>query len=425
MPTKRESLALQFPAMRHREYRTLWLSSAIASASLWAMLMARGWLVFKLSDSGLALGAVTFAAMAPWALAPIGGVFADRFDRARLVLWGRVVLMGLAFVLAALAFADVIAVWHLIAIAAASGVVRIFEIPAEQALIPNTVDADSLFNAITLASLARHGSRFIGPLLGAPLIAGVGPGWLFVLGAVLYGLSVLVFLRVRVRSSGGLAAAGGGLSAAGQGIREAVRYVGQNRPVMLIFALTMFHCMLTMSFDSLLPIFATDALGRGAGTFGALLAGVGAGALVGTLTLSFVRNSAARGAIFLGTGLLSGASMLWLGLAADPVTAVAAAVLVGGAQASFMALSATFIQSVVPDALRGRVMSLYVLLAAGTMAVMILGYGALADVISVRILLTAAPSTFIVVLLLWSLSQADLRAVYRTGRLPAMGPAAA
>ena len=411
--------------MHYADYRTLWFSSAVAAASLWAMLMARGWLVFELSGSGLAVGAVTFAAMAPWALAPIGGAFADRFDRARLVLWGRVALMGLAFALAALAFTDVIAIWHLIVIAAASGVVRIFEIPAEQALIPNVVDRDSLLNAITLASLARHGSRFIGPLVGAPLIAGVGPGWLFVLGAVFYAISALVFIRFRVRSSGGLAGTEGGFRAAGRGIREAVRYVGQHRPLMLVFALTMFHCMLVMSFDSLLPIFATDALGRGSGAFGALLAGVGAGALVGTLILSFVHNGAARGATFLGTGVLSGAAMLWLAVASGPVTAVAAAVVVGAAQAVFMALSATFIQEVVSDALRGRVMSLYVLLAAGTMATMIFGNGALADVINVRILLIASPATFIALVLAWSLSQADLRAVYRTGRLPAMATAPA
>ncbi len=411
--------------MHYADYRTLWFSSAVAAASLWAMLMARGWLVFELSGSGLAVGAVTFAAMAPWALAPIGGAFADRFDRARLVLWGRVALMGLAFALAALAFTDVIAIWHLIVIAAASGVVRIFEIPAEQALIPNVVDRDSLLNAITLASLARHGSRFIGPLVGAPLIAGVGPGWLFVLGAVFYAISALVFIRFRVRSSGGLAGTEGGFRAAGRGIREAVRYVGQHRPLMLVFALTMFHCMLVMSFDSLLPIFATDALGRGSGAFGALLAGVGAGALVGTLILSFVHNGAARGATFLGTGVLSGAAMLWLAVASGPVTAVAAAVMVGAAQAVFMALSATFIQEVVSDALRGRVMSLYVLLAAGTMATMIFGNGALADVINVRILLIASPATFIALVLAWSLSQADLRAVYRTGRLPAMATAPA
>ena len=411
--------------MHYADYRTLWLSSAVAAASLWAMLMARGWLVFDLSGSGLAVGAVTFAAMAPWALAPIGGAFADRFDRGRLVLWGRVALMGLAFALAALAFTDVIAIWHLVVIAAASGVVRIFEIPAEQALIPNVVDRDSLLNAITLASLARHGSRFIGPLVGVPLIAGVGPGWLFVLGAVFYGVSALVFIRFRVRSSGGLAGTEGGFRAAGRGIREAVRYVGQHRPLMLVFALTMFHCMLVMSFDSLLPIFATATLGRGSGIFGALLAGVGAGALVGTLLLSFVHNGAARGATFLGTGVLSGAAMLWLAMASDPVTAVAAAVGVGAAQAVFMALSATFIQEVVSDALRGRVMSLYVLLAAGTMATMIFGNGALADVINVRILLIASPATFILLVLAWSLSQADLRAVYRTGRLPVVGSAPA
>lgn len=411
-------LGAWFPAFQSRDYRVVWFASGAAAVSLWMLLMARAWLALELSGQGLAVGAVTFAAMAPWALAPFGGLVADRFDRAHVVIVARLVLCALALGLAALAFAGAITVWQLVLFAAATGVVRAVEMPAETALLPNTVAPDSLLNAITLASLVRFGSRMIGPLAGAPLLAGAGAGWLFVMGAIFYVVSAITLLGLQLRSSGGIDTGAGWRATFRAHVQEGVRYIGATPAVRLVIFLVALHCMLAMSFDALLPILARRELAGGEGTFGALLIGVGGGALAGTLLLSFMSPGAIRGRAFATTGVASGLGVIALGLAPTVPLAVAAAAATGAAQASFMALSATLIQGVVPDALRGRVMSLYVMMAAGVMAIMILANGAIADVVSVRPLLIAPAALFIVLLIAWSASAPALRAIYRAGALP-------
>ena len=406
----------RFPAFTSSDYRALWLASTASSVSLWAMLMARAWLALEIADTGFAVGLVTFAAMLPWALAPIGGALADRFDRRRVLIVARVAQAVVALALAAIVLGGALTLWQLVLFAAISGLLFAMEAPAEQALLPNTVAPDSLLSAITLTSLARFGSRLVGPLVGAPMLAGVGAGWLFVGGAIFYVLSALLIARVRTRSSGGVETASTRLlPSIAANIREAVAYVGRERHVRMVIGLVMIHCLLTMSFDSLLPILAKKELGGDSGTFGALLMGVGGGALVATLALATVTNERIRGAAFLASAAGSGAAVLVLGLAPGVTMAVVGAALAGGAQATFMALSSAFVQAVVPDAMRGRVLSLYMMLAAGGMALMAMANGAVADVIDVRILLVLPSSLYLVLMLALSLRAADLRRVYRVG----------
>ncbi|HJN93299.1 MAG TPA: MFS transporter, partial [Dehalococcoidia bacterium] len=291
------------------------------------------------------------------------------------------------------------------------------ESQAQNALLPNTVDPGSLLNAITLVSLANFGSRLVGPLVGAPMLAGVGAGWIFVMAAGFYALSVVLTSRVRLRSTGGLAGSISLLRDAGRGLAEAFRYVGANPQIRLVIAVVTLHCLLTMSFDALLPILAKDVFDGGTSLFSAMLMGIGAGALVGTLGLSFVRNPAVRGRLFFATGLLSGATMVWTGLAPTEAWVVAGTAATGAAQAMFVALSATLIQSVLPDHIRGRVMSLYALFAGGVMAFMIFSNGSASDVVSVRVLLWGPGLLFVVLLLGWALVHADLRRVIDRGVL--------
>ena len=141
---------------------------------MWAMIMARAWLALELSDSGVVVGAVTFAAMAPWTLAPLAGALADRWDRGRMMMGARVLQMALALILAWLVLSDGLALWHLVVFAAATGLAWTLERQVENALLPNTVDPGSLLNAITLITFANFGSRLVGPLVGLPLLTGLG-----------------------------------------------------------------------------------------------------------------------------------------------------------------------------------------------------------------------------------------------------------
>ena len=426
-PAPRGHLARAFPAFQYSDYRALWIGSGASSVALWATLMTRAWIALDLTDTGFAVGLVTFAAMAPWVLAPFGGALADRVDRGRLLIWARVATLLITIALAVLALTGEIAMWNLVLLAAASGLTRAVEHPAEQALIPNTVDQRALLNAITLTSLALFGSRLIGPLAGAPMLSGIGPGWVFVLAAGFSVISIVAQFRVRVRSTGELSRASGHvLTTIAHNLHEGLAYAGRDPSVRMVIALLTLHCLLAMSFDTLLPLLAKRELQGGAGLFGALLMGIGGGALVSTLGLSIIVRGATRGALYFTTGVLSGVGVVWLGLAPTPAQAVAAATVTGAAQAIYLALATTMVQSVVPDGLRGRVLSLFTLFGGGSMSVMSFANGAIADVISVRLLMTVPALGFVVVVVAWSLAGRDLRFVYRTGKLRALPePAAA
>lgn len=426
-PAPRGHLARAFPAFQHSDYRALWIGSGASSVALWATLMTRAWIALDLTDTGFAVGLVTFAAMGPWVLAPFGGALADRFDRGRVLIWARVATLLITIWLALLVLTGDIAMWNLVLLAAASGLARAVEHPAEQALIPNTVSRGVLLNAITLASLALFGSRLIGPLAGGPMLSGIGPGWVFVLAAGFSGISILAQFGVHVRSTGDLSRTHGNLFATvTHNFHEGLVYAGRDTSVRMVIALLTLHCLLAMSFDTLLPLLAKHELHGGAGLFGAMLMGIGGGALVATLLLSIIGRGATRGALYFTTGVLSGLGVVWLGLAPTPAQAVAAATVTGAAQAIYLALAITMVQSVVPDGLRGRVLSLFTLFGGGSMAMMSFANGAIADVISVRLLMIVPALGFVVVVVAWSLAGRDLRFVYRTGQLRALPePAAA
>ena len=177
--TDEPTLRRLFPAMQSTDYRRLFYAAGLSAISLWALIIARGWLAGDITNSGWAVGVVYFAAIGPWALAPFAGALADRYDRAKVVMISRVGAGALALALAALAFTGTIELWNLIVITALSGVVRSAEMPAQAALLPNTVAKSALLSAITLASMMQFGSRVIGPVAG-PVLEHAGPGWVFV-----------------------------------------------------------------------------------------------------------------------------------------------------------------------------------------------------------------------------------------------------
>ena len=404
-----------FPAMESRDYRRLFWAAGLSAVSLWALITARGWLAGELTNSGWAVGLVYFAAIGPWVLAPIGGALADRYDRARVVMISRGGAAVCALALAALAFTETITLWNLVLITACSGIVRSAEMPAQAALLPNTIKAAALLSAITLASMMQFGSRVIGPVAG-PILAEYGAKWVFVIAAVFLVLSIVQMSRIKTRSTGGIVGTNASvLSDAVRNLREGLQYLGQARSVLLLIGLAALQCMLTMAFDAMLVVFAKVELGGGSSEYGFLLMGVGGGALVATVALSMVPDGPIRGRLLLITGLLSGAVLPILGLAPSLGVAIAGAALAGASQAMFMALTTVMIQAVVPDAIRGRIIAIYAMVAGGIMAVMILANGLASDFIGVRVLITVPGVIFVIALLLWAGAMPRLRSVFREG----------
>jgi MFS family permease len=411
----RSALYRRLPATRHRDFRALWGGTTCSSVSLWTLLLGNAWIVFKLSDSSFWVGVATFASMSPFLLAPFGGVIADRLERRLLVRLTRVGAFGTTTLLLGLAVSDTISVWMVVAVALLQGCIRAVEIPSDQALLANVVPSQDLGNAVALSTMTQQGSRAAGPLLSGPLLATVGVGGAYAIAAVFALLALASVRRVATSSRGGVTDIGQVLA----NMRRGLAYVHATRPVLLLFLLVTAHCSLTMSFDAMLPGFADTELHSPANGFTMMSFGVGAGALVGTFFLS-AASSQRRGTLLLWTGLASGLSPVLMSLSMNVPFAVGSALLMGSSQAMFMALTAILLQEVVPDAVRGRVMSLYLMSAGGIMAFANLGFGSLADALGAPVLFLIPGVTFALLVAVSRFTGTNLPAVYQTGAVPTL-----
>jgi MFS family permease len=402
-----------FPALASREFRNLWLGTLGSSAATWTLFLGVNWLAYDISGDSFAVGIVSFASLAPYLLSPITGSFADRFDRRAVIVVSRVASLVGALALAVLAFSGYAEVWHLGVLAFLTGLARSADTAGEQALLANTVAPAHILNAVTLSAAAYQGSRVIGPLAGAPLLGVVGAGGVFGMAAGFSLLSIIAVAAVRVRSTGDVARMG---DVAGNTAR-ALRYIGSTPPVLMIFGLVGIHCWLTMSYDALLPDFATNALNGGELEYNALIVAVGAGALVATLLLSTISHQRLRGSLLFAAAIGSGVTPILMAATGHVVPSAAVAVGIGATQAVFMALTTTLLQSVLPDGIRGRVMSLNFMLGAGIMSLQNLANGILADHVGTPVLFAVPGVIFAAIIVAWAVARADLRRVIRTGML--------
>ena len=387
---------------------------------MWTFIVAVSWLVLDKSESSGWVGIITFASMIPFLLvSPIGGLMADRLDRRNLALATFIAGSVVAAMLAAITIAGAVQLWHIAALAFAGGVFRATQEPAIQALIPNQVPREDLLNAITLNAATRHGARFFGLLVAAPLMAwdSVGVNGVLVLSAVFYVMGAVQMARIHTVSIGESQPEHGTI----RSVVDGLVFIYTNKTIALFIILVAFHCALVMSFESILPIFSKDSLGADDGSIlGYLVMGFGAGALVATFLMAGVRDERRKGQLLLWTGVISGVTPIVLALSGNLPLAIVATVGMGASQAMFMVLTNTYVQILAPDHLRGRISSLYVLHAGGIMAFSNLGYGFIADVFSAPPILFATGIIFIVMVVSLGAGQPILRRVYRTGQLAAV-----
>ena len=367
-----------------------------------------------MSDSSLLVGIVTFAAMVPRVLVtPFTGYLADRFDRRTVLacMFGLNVLNNL--VLALLVMTGNVAVWHLIVLSLANGSARAAQMPAGQALTPNLVPRHLLLNAIALGQAAMNGSRLLGPAAIAPLLVTTGPAGAFFLCTGLYVVSLVQTLRIRTPSTGKIDVRRGFV----RNLTDGLVYVYRTPALRAIVLLALFHCGLTMSFESLLPVLSRQQLNAEGAGFSFLMMAVGGGALIAVVAVAGVQSETTRGRLFLNLGVLSGLTPVVLGMAPNMPIALVGAMAMGATQAGFMTLTHTMIQAITPDGVRGRVAGVYSVHIGGMMASANLANGGLADVIDAPILLMAGGVAFVLVMFVsWQL--VTLRGIYTRGLHP-------
>ena len=404
-------MADYFAALAYSDFGKLWTASFCAGAAAWALIVARGWLVYTLSDSSLWVGAVTFAAMVPRAVVtPFTGYLSDRFDRrsvlavmfslnvAHNLVLGLLVLLGLA------------EPWLLLVLALVNGSARAAQMPAAQALVPNLVPRRLLLNAVALNQGAVQGSRLLGPAAIAPLVATIDIEGAFFLCTGFYVVSLVQTLRIRTSSTGKIDRR----QSLTSNMAAGMVYMYRTPVLRSIVLLTLFHCGLTMSFESLLPVLSREQLNAEGVGFTYLMMSVGAGALIVVLVIAGIRSEAVKGRMFLYLGLASGMAPAVLAMATNVPMAIVGAVCMGAAQAGYMTLTHTMIQTITPDAIRGRVAGVYSVHIGGTMAVANLANGGLADVIDAPLLLLVGGAVFVAIMLL-SIRDRSLGGIYSRG----------
>jgi MFS family permease len=352
-----------FSGLRHRNYRLFWTGSLVSLIGTWMQGTAQSYLVWELTRSAFATSlSFLFFSLPSTVLSLLGGVIADRFDRRRLLLVTQTTFMLQAVVLAALTFAGVIQVWHIYVLALVNGTVMAFDAPVRSSMIPSLVARDDLTNAIALNATAFNASRVIGPPLAGLLYAAAGPAWCFALNAVSY-LAILYVIAIirparteqdtRVRTD------------LWSELREGLDYVRAHPVVRTLLMMVALVGTFAFSYVVLMPVFASRVLGAGPAGNGFLLGGAGIGATLGGLTVASLRPRR-PGRFIVWVGFASVAALVGFALSRDLALSIALSAAIGASVMMFLTVCNSTIQSRLPDALRGRVMSIYTFALIGS-----------------------------------------------------------
>lgn len=338
--------------------------------------IAQSWLVYRLTDSSLLLGLVGFAGQIPVMLfAPLGGLVADRYSRHRTVIATQTASMVLAFCLSALTLLGQIRVWEVIVLAALLGVVNAFDIPARQAFIVEMVVPEDLINAIALNSAMFNGARIMGPAVAGITVAALGEGWCFFANGVSYIAVIVGLLMMIVTPRERLRRAVSGL----ESVLEGFRFVWHNGPISALLLLLGVVSLTGMPYAVLMPIFADRILHSGARGLGLLMGSTGVGALAATLVMAARREVRGLGRWIVIASMGFGASLIAFAFSRSLLLSISLLLPAGFSMLIQMSSSNTLIQTIVPDELRGRVMSVYSMMFMGMAPFGALSAGALAN----------------------------------------------
>lgn len=354
-------LASTFRALRHRNFQLFFAGQFISLTGTWMQSVAQSWLVYQMTGSVVLLGTVGFAGQIPvLLLAPFGGTAADRFDRRRILLVTQSWAMLLAGTLALLTLTGTIQIWMLLAIAVGFGIGNAFDIPARQAFVSDMVGREDLINAIALNSSMFNGARIVGPAIAGILVAAVGEGWCFFGNAVSYIAVLTSLLAMKLAPT-----VKRELKSPFAEIKEGFTYVATTPPIRALLLLLGLVSLAGMPYAVLMPVFADDYLGGDSGTLGFLMGCSGLGALAAALTLASRKHVFGLGKWVAGACAGLGAFLVLFSFSRSVPLSALILVPVGFSMMTQMSSSNTLVQAMVPDELRGRVMSVYSMMFMG------------------------------------------------------------
>jgi MFS family permease len=359
-----QNLRFATRALRHRDLRIFYAGQGTSMIGTWMQNVAMGWLVYRLTGSPMLLGVIGFSSQFPtFFMAPIAGALADRWSRYYMVLLGQTLLLIQAAVLSALVLSGVAQVWHLIVLSIFLGLSSGLDVPARQSLLVRLVkDPEDLPNAIALNSALFNGGRLIGPAIAGILIGLVGEGVVFLLNAVSYVVVLIALLSLGLRRTQRPPPPPGSMFSA---MREGFRYGFGFAPIRVVLTVLGLVSLVGFPYAVLLPVVARDVLGGDARTLGILTSSAGLGALMGTFYLASRSTVRGIGRVIASACCLFGTGLMAFSLSRDVRISSVVLLFTGFGVVVTSAGINTFLQTLVDEEMRGRVMSMFTMAFVG------------------------------------------------------------
>jgi len=355
-------LNLDLPAFRSRNYRLYFAGQALSMTGNFMTQVAILWLIYQLTDSALLLGLAGFFGQLPvFALAPISGILADRYNRHHLLLLLQVVGITLSAILTIITFLGWSNFWTLLTLSALLGLLKGLDVPVRQAFVSDMVSRELMGNAIALNAAFLNGARLIGPAVGGIFIAQFGAGYCFLYDSLSYLVAIWAISAMQITHK----AVEIHSSNTWQKLKEGFQYAYQFLPVRSILLLLAVASLVNMSYTTLLPIFAVEILRGDSETLGFLSAAAAMGSVFACVYLCFRQNVAGLERLIAFCPAIMGIGFIFFSVSQVFWVSQLALVLVGWSSTLQVAASNTVLQLIVEDSKRGRVMSFYAMCFMG------------------------------------------------------------
>jgi MFS transporter, DHA1 family, staphyloferrin A biosynthesis exporter len=343
-------------SLRYRNWRFLWSGLMVSQTGDWMDSLAINWLVLVLTNSPLALGTVNLVRGLPTLLfSLIGGVVADRFDRRSLMVGTQLGSGACTVVLASLATAGILEIWHIYGVLVVRGVINAINQPARSSIVGDLVPRSDITNAIALHSAVFNATRMVGPALAGVLIGTSGSPLVLWLNAIMHAVcAASIFAMDR-----GAGKTTRPTASALESIGEGIAYLKREPVVLTLMIIGIVPFILGNPYQSLLPVFARNVLEIGPEGLGFLTTSAAAGSLISAFVISGLGDFRRKGLVMICGLLTFGTLLVVFSHTPWPLVAAVLLFLIGAATQLYQTTNSTLMQLLVPTEYRGRVFGIH------------------------------------------------------------------
>jgi MFS family permease len=357
-PNERPDAAGTFAAFKHRNFTLYWFGNLASLIGTWMQNIATGWLVLSLTNSAFYVGLNSALTWLPaWIVSLPAGALADRYSKRNIMIVTQSLLAVSALVLAVLTWTGTITIHHILLIAVISGFIVNINSPVTQSFVPELVGHKDVLNAIALNSTMFNAARIIGPSIAGVLLGVIGPGGCFGLNSASFLAIIIALAFIRIERPPRLETG----HSIWRRLTSGLSFVRGHADVRTLIILVSVFSSVGMVYLPLMPVFARDVLHGGVRGYGIMMTCIGIGAVIGGLTLATISRTRHKGRILIGGTFALALLLIGFSFIRLMPLALVALVLMGFCQTTISSLTNTLIQTLAPEQVRGRVMSVFTL----------------------------------------------------------------